>query len=160
MGAVYGFTSLVSGLPGEKLGVVVLCNDDIAVGPVRKLGAAGLSFLLEAKTGEKAPPPDPPQRMSARDLAAFAGAYESESWWAEVTAGVGVLDVHISGQRMTLQSIKPLEFLANGRLAFDSPVLFAARWGKVSAASIPGAPRPCPNRGGGSWAVTGRLSSR
>jgi CubicO group peptidase (beta-lactamase class C family) len=123
-GAVYGFTSLVSGLPDEKLGVVVLCNDDIAVAPVRRLGAAGLSALLDAKTGEKATPSDPPLQLPATDLAALAGAYESESWWAEVTAGPRGLEANVSGQRMTLQPIKPLEFVANGRLALDSPVLF------------------------------------
>lgn len=124
MGAVYGFTSLVSGLPREKLGVVVLCNDDIAVRLVRQLGAAGLSLLLQAKLGEAPPPPAPTFKLAASELAAFAGDFESESWWAEIRAGEGVLQANVSGQRATLRPIKTLEFEANGRLADQAPFVF------------------------------------
>lgn len=123
-GAVYGFTSLISGMPEEKLGVVILCNDDIATGPVRKLGALGLSLLLEAKLGEKPPPPTPPVKMSAAELAAFAGGFESESFWAELNPGEGVLQADISCQRMTLTPIGPLKFEANGRLGHEVAVVF------------------------------------
>src|SRR5437899_3876318 len=48
MGAVYGFTSILTAIPSEKIGVVVLCNDDIAIGPVRRLNAVALDLMLAA----------------------------------------------------------------------------------------------------------------
>src|SRR2546421_5523491 len=54
MGAVYGFTSILTAIPSEKIAVVVLCNDDIAIGPVRRLNATALDLMFSAKTGESA----------------------------------------------------------------------------------------------------------
>ena len=51
-GAVYGFTSSLVGVPQHKIGAVVLSNDDIAMGPVRKLTDAALDLLIEAKLGQ------------------------------------------------------------------------------------------------------------
>jgi hypothetical protein len=123
-GAVYGFTSLISGMPAEKLGVVVLCNDDIATGPVRKLAAAGLNLLLEARLGEKVPAPSATVTLSSDELQSFAGDYESESWWAELKPAEGLIQANISGQRMTFRPVGPLTFEASGRVAHESPVTF------------------------------------
>jgi hypothetical protein len=111
-------------MPEEKIGVVILCNDDIAVGPVRKLGATALSLLLEAKLGEKPPPPSAARKVDAADLRDFAGEFESESFWAEVKSGGGDLQANISGQRMTFTPLDDLKFEANGRLAHEAPVVF------------------------------------
>jgi len=124
MGAVYGFTSMVSGMPKEKLGVVVLCNDDIVVGSVRKLTSAGLSALLEARLGQTTPEQPATAQVSIDDLAFFAGDFESESFWAEVRPANGVLEVNLSGQRMTLRPLGGPKFQANGRLANEAPVQF------------------------------------
>ena len=123
-GAVYGFSSMVIGAPRHKLGVVVLCNDDIVTASVRRLALNALGALLEAKTGEPAPPTAPRIDVDASALAAFAGEYESESWWAEVKAAARGLEMNLSGQRMTLAPVDPLQFEANGRLAWDTPVTF------------------------------------
>jgi hypothetical protein len=124
MGAVYGFTSMISGLPKEKLGVVVLCNDDIATGPVRKLALAGLGLLLEARLGEKMPAPAPAVPATPAELAALAGDFESESLWAELRPGAGVLEANLSCQRMVFRPLGGLKFEANGRLAHEAPVVF------------------------------------
>jgi serine beta-lactamase-like protein LACTB len=123
-GAVYGFTSLISGMPAEKLGVVVLCNDDIATGPVRRLAAAGLNLLLETRLGEKMPAPAATATLSSEELQAFAGDYESESWWAELKPAEGLIQANISGQRMTFRPVGPLKFEASGRVAHESPGTF------------------------------------
>jgi CubicO group peptidase (beta-lactamase class C family) len=123
-GAVYGFSSLISGMPEEKIGVVILCNDDIAVGPVRKLGAVALSLMLEAKLGEKPPPLPATQKVGNAELERFAGEFESESFWAEIKASAGDLQANISGQRMTLVPLEELKFEGNGRLAYEAPFVF------------------------------------
>lgn len=124
MGAVYGFTSMVIGVPRHKVGVVVLCNDDIVTAAVRRLALNALGSMLETKTGEPAPPAKPRIDLDAATLAAFAGDYESESWWAELKAAARDLELNLSGQRMTLAPVEPLQFEANGRLAWDAPVIF------------------------------------
>jgi serine beta-lactamase-like protein LACTB len=124
MGAVYGFTSSVIGLPQHKLGVVVLVNDDIATGPVRRLANAGLALLLEAKLGERPPAKPAPLQLPRAELAPFAGDYESESWWAKLDPGEGVLRANVSGQRMTLTPVAPLKFEANGRIVHEGAVTF------------------------------------
>jgi serine beta-lactamase-like protein LACTB len=123
-GAVYGFTSSIAGLPGTKLGVVVLCNDDIATGPVQKIGNQALALLLGAKTGKKPAPKPPPLKMAAADLASFAGEYESESYWGRLEVAGEELRANISGQRMTLRPVEPLRFEAHGRVAHESPFTF------------------------------------
>ncbi len=123
-GAVYGFTSALTALPEEKLGVVVLINDDIAVGPMRKLNNAALAVMLEAKLGEKPASKPAALKLTAAELAAFAGAYESESFWAKLTPDDGGLAANISGQRMSFTPTEPLKFEANGRIVHEGSVAF------------------------------------
>ena len=42
-------------LPSAKIGVVVLCNQDIANGRTQRLANLALSLMIEAKTGEQPP---------------------------------------------------------------------------------------------------------
>lgn len=123
-GAVYGFTSALTALPDQRLGVVVLGNDDIAVGPVRRLNAAALELMLEARLGEPPPAPTPALPLTRRELEPFAGDYESESFWAAIEPAEGGLRATVSNQRMSLTPTAPLRFEANGRLAFRAPFVF------------------------------------
>jgi len=125
-GAVYGFTSSLVALPGEKLGVIVLCNDDIATGPVKRLGNAALDLMLRAKFDEPLPAPAKPVDLSAAELAAFAGEFESASYWAEIKLTGRQLSANVSGQLMTWTPVGPLRFEAEGRVAHESPVVFKA----------------------------------
>jgi serine beta-lactamase-like protein LACTB len=124
MGAVYGFTSELVGLPEHKLGVVVLCNDDLAVGVVRQLSRAGLALLLEAKRGEHNPASPPPFKPNETDLATFAGDYESESFWARIQPGDGCLRAVLSNQPLTLCPTGPDKFAGFGRLVNEAPFVF------------------------------------
>ncbi|MBM3832771.1 MAG: beta-lactamase family protein [Verrucomicrobia bacterium] len=124
MGAVYGFTSILTAIPQHRIGVVVLSNDDIAVGPVRKLNSLALSLILEAKLNEKPPTPPVKLPLKQKELAEFAGDYESESFWARLDASDGIVKANISNQRMTLTPVAPLRFQAEGRLVYDAPFVF------------------------------------
>ena len=79
MGAVYGHTSSLAFLPGPKLGVVVLSNEDIVTGPIGKLTNTALALLVETKLGEKPSPESKPIQVAPQELAALAVAYESPS---------------------------------------------------------------------------------
>ncbi len=123
MGAVYGFTSSLVVLPQPKVAAVVLTNEDIATGPVRKLGDAALGLLLEAKLGEPMPQ-DQPAQGGLTDPAALAGQYESESYWARIEAAEGKLVADVSGKKVSLTPTGPDKFLADGSLFAREPVEF------------------------------------
>jgi CubicO group peptidase (beta-lactamase class C family) len=116
-GAVYGFTSSLVVAPSEKVGVIVLCNDDLAMGPVRKLSNFALDLLLAAEEA-------PASTASSTNLISLTGDYESESFWARLEMLDARLVANISGQRMTLTPMGPLRFEADGRVACKWPVVF------------------------------------
>ncbi|MEW6303332.1 MAG: serine hydrolase domain-containing protein [Verrucomicrobiota bacterium] len=121
-GAVYGFSSTLLAIPSQKIGVVLLNNDDINGGPVRKLTEAALDLLLEAKTGERFAKEK--KSFALADATPFTGEFESESYWASVASGQGKLLANISGQRMEFIAIGTNRFEAFGRVVHASPVVF------------------------------------
>jgi serine beta-lactamase-like protein LACTB len=124
MGAVYGFTSSLIGIPRHKIAAVVLSNDDIALGPVRKLTDAAMDLLIEAKLGQPPPPAGAAAALLTADAALLSGDYESESYWARIDASEGRLEADISGQRTALSPTGPDKFLADGRYVHQAPVVF------------------------------------
>lgn len=129
-GAVYGFTSSLTAVPSEGIGVVVLCNDDIAVGPVRKLNNLALDLLL----GE----PELRAEPVSSNWIHLAGDYESQSFWGRVDLIHGKLIANISGQKLVLTSAGPLRFEASGRIAHGWPVVFQEESGKITGFTLPG----------------------
>ena len=123
-GAVYGFTSSLVAMPEEQLGVVVLCNDDLAVGPVQRINEAAWDLLLQAKHGEPPAPSKADIELPIGQLEAFAGEYESESFWASIAPAKTRLLANVSGQRMVLRPIGERRFEASGRLVHNGTVLF------------------------------------
>ncbi len=124
MGAVYGHTSSVAVLPQEKIGVIVLTNQDIATGPVRKLSDAAMELMVEAKLGEKPEPKQKPIGVAPAELAKLAGDYESESYWARIEVSEGVARANLSGQPLALTPIEADKFLADGRFAHRASFVF------------------------------------
>jgi serine beta-lactamase-like protein LACTB len=133
-GAVYGFTSSLVVAPGERVGVIVLCNDDLATGPVRKLSNLALRLMLgEADESRDAAPEGP------SDFAAFAGDYESESFWGRVEVEGGRLSLNCSGQRLALSPKSRLRFEGNGVIANQWSVVFQEdASGKITGFTTPG----------------------
>jgi len=133
-GAVYGFTSSLVAAPGERVGVIVLCNDDLATGPVRKLSNLALRLMLgEVEESGNAAPENP------SDLAAFTGDYESESFWGRVEVEGGKLSLNCSGQRLALKPNGRLRFEANGVIASQWSVVFLEDTnGKITGFTAPG----------------------
>src|SRR4030095_9615352 len=68
--------------------------------------------------------PPEPHKFSAKQLAAFAGEYESESFWAKLQVKNGELTATFSGQPTHLTPVAPLRFLADSRLYDSLPLEF------------------------------------
>lgn len=119
-GAVYGFSSSFVTIPNQKLAVIVLNNDDINMGPVRKISNTALKLLLEATTDADIPDPAPTMKMTKKQLAPFAGEFAAETYWATIEPGDGALIATISGQRNSLRPIGEHRFEAFGRLAYET----------------------------------------
>jgi hypothetical protein len=124
MGAVYGFTSSLMGIPSEKIGAIVLCNDDIATGPVRKLNATALRLMLAAKSRQSPPPTDVPVRLSQQELTALTGDFESQSYWARIDLTGEKLVANVSGQKLALTPTGALRCRGEGRVAFNASFVF------------------------------------
>ena len=124
MGAVYGFTTSIVVLPEQRIGVVVLSNADIGVAPVRRLSEAALDLLLEVELGMAPPAKRDTLELSTDELAAFAGDYESQSYWATLTVEDGALACVLSGQKLELTPVAQTTFLADGRIMSQSEFVF------------------------------------
>jgi hypothetical protein len=124
MGAVYGFTSSVQALPEQKLGVVVLANADLAVGPVRRLARGALEALLEARGAAPRAAAAASGPLQAENLAELAGEYESTSYWARIAVDGGRLAAVVSGQPVELTSQGGLAWMAEGRILRAEPLVF------------------------------------
>jgi hypothetical protein len=123
-GAVYGHSTSLAVLPEKKIGVVVLTNQDIASGPVRKLTDAALELMLSAKLGEEPKPQQKPIAVAPAELAKLAGDYESEGYWARIGVRRGVARANLSGQSLTLTPVEADRFLADGRFAHRASFVF------------------------------------
>lgn len=121
-GAVYGHSTSLVLLPEKQLAAIVLANEDIANGRVRRITHAALSLLLEAKFAETPPSPPPPHRIE--ELSPFAGDFESPAHWARLEVRDGRLAGNLSGQPTRFTARSELEFTADSRIEDAAPVTF------------------------------------
>lgn len=145
-GAVYGFSSSFIALPGPKVGVIVLANEDIAMGPVGKLAEAGLELLLQAKLGRTPTAKPEPVKLDPAALAALAGEYESESYWAKLEVDGDKLRANIASQELVFTPLSPTKFRADGRFSHNGPVEFSRNAsGQVSFTALGQRFSPAPS---------------
>ncbi len=123
-GAVYGHSTALLYLPKSRLGVVVLANEDIVNARVSKLANLALSLLLEIKTGERRSPSPQALSVPAKALHAYAGRWESQSFWAEFSVSDGHLAGNFASQPCVLTPTAADTFLLNSRIHDDVPVPF------------------------------------
>ncbi len=121
-GAVYGHSTSLVVLPEKKIAVIVLANEDIVNGRVRRISNFALSEMLEAKFGE--PMDAPPATFSITNLSSFTGDYESESYWAQLSVVGWKLVGNLSGQLTKFITTGELKFIAHSHLDDATPVTF------------------------------------
>jgi CubicO group peptidase (beta-lactamase class C family) len=135
-GAVYGFSSSFIGMPDQKIGVVVLANEDVANSITDKIAVRALVLMLAAKTGEKPPEQEKTIELEPAALAKFVGTYESLGYWAEVEERDGKLHINYSGQKADMQAVGDNEFSVIGR-GFAGRIAFTvAEDGSVSGFKV------------------------
>lgn len=152
-GAVYGHSSSLLFLPSEKLGIVVLGNQDIVNGRIQRLADLGLSLIIAEKFGEAPPPSPKPFRIPLAELARFAGDYESQSYWARLWLRDGLLIGDISSQPTRFTATESNRFFADSALFNSAPATFERdatgavtgfSLGGQKFARVPPNPRPIP----------------
>lgn len=121
-GAVYGFSSSFAGIPELKIGVIVLANEDIAMGPVRRIANTALGWMADVRQGRELQPEDVYQDVPEEVAKTLAGDYESESYWAELRYDEGRLLADISGQELIVRQGGEGELVLDGRWKYNSPV--------------------------------------
>ncbi len=136
-GAVYGHSTALTYLPDTRLGVVVIGNEDIVNARIGKLANLALSLMLERKLGEKLPAAPAPVSLSDKALEKFAGVYESQSFWCELSVKNGRLEGSYSSQPCAMTPAGENNFLLNSRIHDDVPVTFTVDGGAVSFAAGP-----------------------
>jgi CubicO group peptidase (beta-lactamase class C family) len=122
-GAVYGHSTAFMVLPEAKLAVTVVANEDIANGRTSRIADLALKMLLNGSSQDTSN--EPTAFEGNDDPARFAGSYESESFWAEITIENGSIVAEVSGQPVKLERRGPLAFRANSRLSYDANLEFA-----------------------------------
>jgi CubicO group peptidase (beta-lactamase class C family) len=112
-GAVFGFTSSLAAIPEDRLGVIVLANDDLASAAVERINNAAWRMLRDQKEEVKASVPP------SLDI---SGEYESESYWAKING----LTANFSGEKTTLRPAGELTFEINNRIINNGTLTVAA----------------------------------
>ena len=121
-GAVYGFSSSFAGIPELKVGVIVLANEDIAMGPVRRIADRALGWMVDVRQGQELEPEKVFQAVSKEIVETLVGDYESESYWADLRYEEGRLLADISGQKLEVRQSAEDELVLDGRWKYDSSI--------------------------------------
>jgi serine beta-lactamase-like protein LACTB len=121
-GAVYGFSSSFAGIPELKVGVIVLANEDIAMGPVRKIANAALGWMVDARLEEEPKALETYENIPQDVAETLVGDYESQSYWAELKYDDGRLLADISGQKLVMQQSVEGDLVFDGRWMNNSSI--------------------------------------
>ncbi len=121
-GAVYGFSSSFAGIPELKLGVIVLANEDLAMGPVHRIADAALGWMVDARQGKELGPEEAYQDVPAQTAKSLEGDYESESYWATLVCRDGQLLADLSGQKLVVRQSAEGDLVFDGRWKHNSPI--------------------------------------
>ncbi|MDB5312019.1 MAG: ddpX [Gemmataceae bacterium] len=92
-GAIYGFATEWAALPGEKLGVVVVCSRDVANPVTNRIADDALRLMLAAKTGKQLPKVERSEPLPADEARKLAGRYRAGDRWLDLFESGGRLFV-------------------------------------------------------------------
>ncbi|CAN5911994.1 serine hydrolase [soil metagenome] len=153
-GAVYGFSTELSALPVEKLGVVVVASKDVANAVTRRIADDALLRLLAVRAGVEVPefpntePIDPDLARSAR------GRYEGQGTAADLIEREGrlYLEPDEGGYRVEVRKLGD-RLLVDDALSFGSTIELGGDelvyQGRTLRKVAPEVPEPAPDRWAG-----------
>ena len=149
-GAIYGFSTELSFLPGEGLGVVVATSMDFSNAVTTRIGEHALRTLLAARAGEPLPRLPLSEPFGAEQARELTGRYGGEGHTAELVARGERLLLEWRGLRMEVRRL-------GDRLVVDARHKFGIEigpdpWTELRIAGVTyerldhERPRPCPER--------------
>lgn len=121
-GAVFGHSTTLTILPEAQIACIVLVNEDIANGRVRAIANVALDWALFQ--GRELPLPERRRDYQEVDLSPFVGAFESESYWAELKLEGDRLVGDLSGQPTQFRCVAKDEFLVDNRITASASARF------------------------------------
>ncbi len=88
-GAIYGFATSFSALPGEKLGVIVVSSRDVSNAVTSRIADEALRQMLAAKAGKPLPKIEMSEPLTAEEARTLVGRYRAGDRWGDVTESFG-----------------------------------------------------------------------
>ena len=151
-----GYFSYIAIARENKLGVVVLSNDQASKSFINQIGAKALQLALEAKTGQAVNPPEAdttkaqPAEFDDEHLDRYAGHYVVFGQLTPITANKGHLSLEALGKHIDLIPVAENKFVPRLQILglIDIPmsalsVRFVAAEGRHFAV-LDGLPEPFP----------------
>jgi serine beta-lactamase-like protein LACTB len=90
-GAIYGFSTEFSALPGEKLGVIVISARDSSNSVTGRIANEALHLMLAAKAGKPLPKIETSEPLTPEEARALAGRYRDGDKWLDLMESFGRL---------------------------------------------------------------------
>jgi serine beta-lactamase-like protein LACTB len=108
-GAVYGFATEFAALPGEKLGVVVVCSRDGANAVTTRIANHALWLMRASKAGKMLPGRERSEPLKPGEARSLAGTYRSGDHTLELSESFGRLFLESAhgGSRVQLRKLGP-----------------------------------------------------
>ncbi len=138
-GAIYGFSSLFTCLPEEKLGVIVLNSVDCTGGLNHKVTARALDCMLHRKCGDPIVPLPAAVDMKGLNVREYTGLYRSQKRTARIVVKNGSLAANVTGYDMILSPLSRNRFIADCRISYGTRVEFLrGDRGEITGVNIDG----------------------
>ena len=119
-GAIYGFSTELSLLPDDKLGVVVIATEDFSNGVTSRIAETALKAMLAERDNKPISQPETTSPVDPADAKKIAGRYESGNQTIDLFESGGVLSMFDGRFQMRLRSL-------NGALIVDDKLDFGTR---------------------------------
>ena len=134
-GAVYGFSSVFVSIPRLRLSVILLANEDVAFGPLRRLTDRLLGGAVAAVRGEAPPSEITPVALDSGAFATAAGVYRSADARVELREEGGRAVIVWTGHPVRLVPTGRDAFITRDRL-LDGNRVIIVRDGSGKAAAV------------------------
>lgn len=92
-GAIYGFSTEFSALPGEKLGVVIVSSRDSSNAVAGRIASEALRLMLAAKAGKPLPKIETSEALPQEEARTLVGHYRSGDRWIDLAESFGRLSL-------------------------------------------------------------------
>ncbi|MDQ6787719.1 MAG: serine hydrolase [Acidobacteriota bacterium] len=150
-GAIYGFSTQLSILPNDKLGVIVVATEDFSNGVTSRIADAALKAMLAERENKSIPQPGITAPIDSNFAKKIAGRYTSGDKTIDLIERGGNLSILNGGFQARLRSLGGA-FVVDDKFAFGTRVVPNAEGNSITVGNetfkrIPtGKPAPVPDK--------------